>query len=63
MRKEMGEVIHTPCIYMYWRTRDRNSPVQDIYQEYVIVIARGQGFMAVNQPESEGEARGQGRFT
>ena len=30
---------------------------------HVIVIARGQGFMAVNRSESEGEARGQGRFT
>ena len=30
---------------------------------YVIVIARGQGFMAVNRPESEGVARGQGQFT
>ena len=30
---------------------------------YVIVIARDQGFMAVNRPESEGAARGQGRFT
>jgi hypothetical protein len=30
---------------------------------YVTVIARGQGFMAVNRPESEGVARGQGRFT
>ena len=30
---------------------------------YVIVIARGQEFMAVNRPESEGEARGQGQFT
>ena len=29
----------------------------------VIVIARGQEFMAVNRPESEGIARGQGRFT
>ena len=30
---------------------------------YVIVIARGQGFMAVNRSESEGKARGQGQFT
>ena len=30
---------------------------------FVIVIVRGQGFMAVNRPESEGVARGQGRFT
>ena len=30
---------------------------------YVIVIARSQGFMAVNRPESEGAARGQGQFT
>ena len=29
----------------------------------VIVIARGQGFMAVNRPESKGVARGLGRFT
>ena len=27
------------------------------------VIARGQGFMAVNRLESEGVAQGQGRFT
>ena len=30
---------------------------------HVIVIARGQGFMAVNRPEYEGVARGRGRFT
>ena len=30
---------------------------------YVIVIAHGQGFMAVNRHESEGIARGQGQFT
>ena len=35
----------------------------NIFSELVIVIARGQGFMAVNRPESEGAARGQGRFT
>ena len=29
----------------------------------VVVIARGQGLMAVNRPESEGVARVQGRFT
>ena len=28
----------------------------------IIVIARGQGFMAINRPESEGEARGQWQF-
>ena len=32
------------------------------YILYVIVIAQRQGFMAVNQPESEGKAQGQGRF-
>ena len=31
--------------------------------KYVIVIAQSQGFMAVNRPESEGVARGQGQFT
>ena len=30
---------------------------------YVIVIARGQGFMAVNRLESEGVSQGQGWFT
>ena len=30
---------------------------------YVIVIAWGQGFMAVNQPSPEGAARGRGWFT
>ena len=32
-------------------------------RSYVIVIAWGQGFMAVNQPIPEGAARGQGWFT
>ena len=31
--------------------------------QYVIVIAWGQGFMAVNQPSPEGAARGRGWFT
>ena len=43
---------------MYYTPR-AESP----YEYYIIVIAWGQGFMAVNQPESEGVARGQGRFT
>ena len=32
------------------------------FSESVIVIAWGQGFMAVNEPSPEGEARGQGLF-
>ena len=32
------------------------------WQVYVIVITQGQGFIAVNRPESEGIARGQGQF-
>ena len=39
------------------------SMIQRFHCINVIVIAWGQGFMAVNRPKSEGVARGQGWFT
>ena len=48
-------------MYMYSKFRNQNA--MEFAPEYVIVIAQDQGFMAVNQPESKGAARGQGRFT
>ena len=43
-------------IYVIHKKNPKSSVQLQFQDAYVIVIAQGQGFMAVNQPESEDEA-------